>query len=94
MLGFIVGSLENRRFRENVMIGGLTLLGLGVLARQNAARTGARLIAWINQEPSSARPGTGLRRALGPWLSSERGAGGVAYALAICSKNPYTPDLA
>ena len=60
MLSFVVGSLENRRFRENVMIGSLALLGLAVLARQNAARTGARLIAWINDEPSPARPGTEL----------------------------------
>jgi hypothetical protein len=66
MLSFIVWTLENRRFRENVMVGGLALLGLGVLARQNAAYTRARLIAWINEEPRPARPGTRVTTSTGP----------------------------
>lgn len=59
MLLFVLGSLENRRFRENVIIVALALLGLERLAKQNAAHGRARLIAWINQDPSPARPGTG-----------------------------------
>jgi hypothetical protein len=58
MLCFAVGLLENRRFRQNMIIGAITLAALAHLARENETRSRARLAAWWNALPAPP-PSTG-----------------------------------
>jgi hypothetical protein len=57
MLIIGVNLLRDRRVREQVFLGAITLAALALLARQSQARARARLIAWLDTEPGPARAG-------------------------------------
>lgn len=57
MLVIVVNLLRDRRVREQVFLGAITLAALVRLARQSQARARARLIAWLDAEPGPAQPG-------------------------------------
>jgi hypothetical protein len=59
MLIIGVNLLRDRRVREQVFLGAITLAALARLARQSQDRARARLIAWLDAEPGSARPDAG-----------------------------------
>ena len=52
----VLGVLEDPRFRDDLVVGLITVVGLVGLTRQSAARTRARLIAWYDAVPSPAGP--------------------------------------
>jgi hypothetical protein len=58
MLIIGVNLLCDRRVREQVFLGAITLAALARLARQSQARARARLIAWLDAEPGPPRPDT------------------------------------
>jgi len=57
MLLIGVNLLRDRRVREQVFLGAITLAALAHLARQSQARARARLIAWLDAEPGPTRAG-------------------------------------
>jgi hypothetical protein len=57
MLIIGVNLLRDRRVREQVFLGAITLAALALLARQSQARARAGLIAWLDAEPGPARAG-------------------------------------
>ena len=57
MLIIGVHLLRDRRVREQVFLGAITLAALAHLARQSQARAQARLIAWLDAEPGPTRAG-------------------------------------
>jgi hypothetical protein len=54
MLYLAVGLLRDRRFREDALIGAITLAALAHLARESEARARARLAAWWDALPGPA----------------------------------------
>jgi hypothetical protein len=57
MLIIGVNLLRDRRVREQVFLGAITLAALALLARQSQARARAGLIAWLDAEPGPTRAG-------------------------------------
>ena len=63
MLYLVMGLLRDRRFREDALLGAITLAALAHLARESEARARARLAAWwdalpgpADREPANDRP--------------------------------------
>ena len=54
MLYLVLSLLRDRRFRENAILGAITLGALAHVARENQARTRARLAAWWDTLPGPA----------------------------------------
>jgi len=52
MLYLALALLRDRRFRENAVIAAVTLAALAQLARENQARTRARMAGWWNTQPA------------------------------------------
>ena len=50
MLYVVLSLLRDRGFREDAIVGAVFLGALARIARENQARTRARLIAWWNEE--------------------------------------------
>jgi hypothetical protein len=44
----VLGLLKDRRVREDLILGAITLAALARLSREHAARARARLVAWSN----------------------------------------------
>ena len=59
MLYLALGLLRDRRFRQDAILGAITLAALAHVARENQARARARLAAWWDALPGPADPGTG-----------------------------------
>jgi hypothetical protein len=63
MLYLVLALLRDRRFREDAMIGAITLAALAHLARESEARARAHLVAWwdalpapVDRAPANDRP--------------------------------------
>lgn len=54
MLYLVLSLLRDPRFREDAMIGAITLVALAHLARESEARARARLVAWWDALPEPA----------------------------------------
>jgi hypothetical protein len=52
MLYLALSLLHDRRFREDAIIGAITLAVLAQIARESQAHARARLIAWWNAPPA------------------------------------------
>jgi hypothetical protein len=80
MLIIGVNLLRDRRVREQVFLGAITLAALALLARQSQARARAGLIAWLDAEPGPTRAGpkaaqltsrSGLPGCIGPHAGAD-----------------------
>jgi hypothetical protein len=55
MLYLVLSLLRDRRFRENAILGAITLAALARIAREDEVHARARLIAWWNALPATPR---------------------------------------